>query len=104
MGPGLARMAFAPRGGGFGLLGGMGLGLIGLLLFLVFVGVVVWLLVKATKGRAPAWAASVPAAPSAPADSALAIVRERLARGEIDSEEYEKLVTVLDGTRLADTA
>lgn len=55
------------------------------------VALVVWLLVRKPKQLAAiATAAPVP-------DSALAIARERLARGEIDADQYFSIVTALHG-------
>ena len=68
---------------------------------LVF-GLLVWLVLRLT-GNLPARTViaptPTPVAPTAvtaiPADSAVAIVRERFARGEIDRDEYERLITAL---------
>ena len=55
------------------------------------VALVVWLLVR--KPKAPAAIATAVAVP----DSALAIARERLARGDIDADQYFRIVTALHG-------
>ncbi len=81
-------------GSGWMVTGMMGLG------FLLIVGVIVWALVSqrdrvqhafvappATYGQAPA--------PAPRADTAEAIARERFARGEIDREEYDRLMATL---------
>ncbi len=94
-------MAFAgSRGFGPGfhpLFGGIG-ALLGFLLFFAVVTVVVMLLVKATRHGGPVGMGHghMPVAP-APSDQALQIVRERLARGEIDAEEYNRVVNALNG-------
>lgn len=75
MGPGMmGRGMMGGYGGGFG---GWGL----LTLLLVIVGVV--LIVRGLAGRAPQ------------ADEPLAILRQRLARGEITKEQYEELKQAL---------
>lgn len=92
--------------GGRGMMypyGGYGLGF-GPLEFLAFVllaaiviGLIVWLVVRKTHGSNAGGAqGGAPAAPAAQ-DSALAIARERLARGEIDTAQYEAIVKALHG-------
>jgi uncharacterized membrane protein len=66
---------------------------------LMLLGVIIWLVLRST-GTLPARAAlTAPVAPPtvAPhaADGAEKIVRERFARGEIDSDEYARLITAL---------
>lgn len=72
-----------------GMMGGMGFGLISMLLFWVLVILGIVILVK--------WVVSPGAGASAgsgsarsPGKSALDIVKERYARGEIDREEFEQ--------------
>lgn len=73
-----------------GMMGGMGIGLISMVLFwvLIIVGIVV--LVK--------WLAGGPAAPGQPpARTALDLLRERYARGEVEREEFEQKKRDLGG-------
>lgn len=79
-------MMWGPSGGGFW---GVGMGL----LSLVFLGLIVAGIVLAA--RVP----SGPASRDAGARSALDILDERFARGEIDQEEYENRKRVLTGAR-----
>lgn len=73
-----------------------GFGHVGFLLTLVFaavaIGLIVWVVVRRPK---PAIAPS--AAPQA-SDTALAIARERLARGEIEPEQYVAILDALHAT------
>lgn len=70
---------------------------IGLVATTVVVALAVWLIVRATRrgaGRADEQsAAPTPDVPST--DDALRIARERLARGEIDVEQYRAIVQAL---------
>lgn len=76
---------------------GMGFGGFGIAAFFCFlllaavVALVVWLVLRKQRHGM--------AAPTAPStlDSALAIARERLARGEIDAEQYTAIVNALNG-------
>lgn len=74
-------------GGGMGGWGWMFMSA-GSLLFLVLIGVVVWLLVRATGtgGARPT---------ETPGTQARAILAERYARGEVDDEEYRKRLATL---------
>lgn len=71
--------------------------LFGLLVTATVVALVVWLLVRAA--RHGAGSAQGTAEPSTthvpPSDDALRIARERLARGEIDVEQYHAIVRAL---------
>lgn len=96
LGLGYGHLGAGPR-----LCGGLGIGVGMFLLFMLVVGLVIWLLYRAARPHATQPSAAVPpTAPSAnsPVDAAMLIVRERLARGEIDADEYEKLMTVLSRT------
>jgi uncharacterized membrane protein len=68
--------------GGVGL---MGFGLFAWLLLFVLVGVVVWLVVRTLGQRSPTRTSS----------EAEEILRRRLAAGEIDGDEYERLLEIL---------
>lgn len=82
-----------------------GLGLLGLMLFLVFAAIVIALVIwSITRARSPQHqpvtahpAAMAPPAGSAPSasDSARQIARERLARGEIDPDQYRGIIEAL---------
>jgi uncharacterized membrane protein len=93
-------MGYAGIGRGFGprmhLFGGLGAAF-GFVLFLAVVTVVAILLVRATrKSHVPAVAPVAPAAYVAQRDEQVfQIVRERLARGEIDTKEYDRIMKTL---------
>lgn len=87
---------------------GFGYGFVGLAVMLLFVGTVVYLLVRAfgggdrtrTDGRGDTTARSRPTGGGGPTgddDLALAELRERYARGEIDDEEFERRAQRLRG-------
>ena len=61
---------------------GMGFGMIGMLLFWILIVLGIVVLVK--------WLAGTQSAAPPPAKTALDIVKERYARGEIDKEEFEQ--------------
>lgn len=67
---------------GFGGMGGMGPmgGLIMLLFWVLIIGGIVWLIVALTRNRGVERSSS----------SALDLLKERYARGEINQEEYEQ--------------
>ena len=82
-------------GGWYPFAGG---GLIGLLVFAVFVVLVVWGIAWIVRRDSPRYGAPAapPSVPSAPrADAALQILRERFARGEISEAEYRSASRVL---------
>lgn len=71
--------------------------LFGLLVTAAIVALVVWLIVRAARHGAGR-TSELPAAPapdSVSTDDALRIARERLARGEIDVEQYRTIVQAL---------
>ena len=70
-------------------------GLLWLLVVVLVVVGIVGLILYLT--RASRHAASLTAPPTPPADSALQILRERFARGEIDQAEYEERRRALGG-------
>jgi uncharacterized membrane protein len=86
-----------------------GLGFIGPALGFIFLltivtAVVVLLVIAARRGRGPAAVGhGQPLAMATATDQAVLIVRERLARGEIDAEEYTRVVSALNGTSLPPT-
>jgi len=96
---GWCSTAFSGTNGLFGsgwMVTTMGLGL------LLIVALVVWLVwsqrdaaVRATAHQVPAPYIAPPAAASTHEDSAERIARERFARGEIDRDEYERLIAAL---------
>lgn len=81
----------AGRAGGFDHMGGMGWSMVifGWVFMVAIVGLVVWLIVSTTRG---------PDRPdrSARARSAIDVLDERYARGEIDREEYMQRRTDLE--------
>jgi putative membrane protein len=81
-------------GYGFGW-GGMLLMLLSLLLWVAVIALVVWALVRWLAPRAPGsgWPGAGP-----PGPSAIEILRQRYARGEIDTATFEQMRERLEGT------
>ena len=63
----------------------------------VATAVVIWMVVRHRSAAAATGQSAIePTVPSA-SDTALAIARERLARGEIDPEQYTAIISALNG-------
>jgi uncharacterized membrane protein len=94
----IARGPQAFGGGMHAGFGGIGVAM-GLLFFFAVATLLVVLIVLASRRSHGAGAGAYGRAPGPvpPADQAVGIVRERLARGEIDAEEYNRLVGALNG-------
>ena len=99
--------------GGRGYMGGMGPGmwvghLLGMLVLLALVAAVVWLLLRLNRTRVGVVGTPVPtaapgAAPVAPQPrDALALLDERLARGDIEVSDYETRRRALTGQHVPD--
>ena len=86
MGLGFAHRGFLPFG-----FGGLG-SLFGFALFVGFIAVVVFLLASGSRRQHAIAANQGPAV-----DPAIEIARDRLARGEIDAEQYTRIVASLTG-------
>ncbi|MGB4628765.1 MAG: hypothetical protein WBH64_04795, partial [Propionicimonas sp.] len=81
----------------FGLMHG-----IGCLLFLAAIAVVIWMIIKKKKGQWPPQhhhPGHVPPPPEATASNAFQILDERLARGEIEVDDYLSRRAALSGDR-----
>ena len=89
MGLAYGHRGFAPLG-----FGGTGT-LMGLLLFVGFVALVIFLLASASKRHHVAPVTTMP-----PLDPAIQIARQRLARGEIDADQYTRIAASLTGAAL----
>ena len=76
-----------------------GLGFLGLLAFLLVSAVVIGLIVWLVLGRRSASGSATSVASAS--DTALAIARERLARGELDPEQYVAILDALRGRTVA---
>ena len=88
-------MGGAPLGlDGFG-----GLGIAALIGFVVIAAIVVAIIIWAVTRKSPSGPAAASSAQptTLPEDAALVIARERLARGEIDPEQYSAIVAALNG-------
>lgn len=96
LGYGVGHMA----GGGFFGLGGL---VFVFIAAVVVTGLIIWLVTSrkhaAMAGHAGHYAAfaTPPAATGATEDEAMRIARERLAKGEIDAEQYATIVNALKG-------
>ena len=74
-------------------------GLFGIALFALFIGVLVWALLRLMSHDHHAVGPTTPpAGPWTPRDDALNVARLRYARGELDREEYFRVVEDLTGT------
>lgn len=92
----MTALAYGHRGFGPGPVGFGGIGaVLGFLLFVGFVTLVIFLLVSASKRHHAAPATTMPSL-----DPAIQIARERLARGEIDADQYTRIVASLTGAAL----
>lgn len=86
-----------------------GFGFLPLIGFIVLAAIVVAVVIWAIGHRRPTVAHAVeavgsPAAPAPSGDAALAIARERLARGEIDPDQFVSIITALGGQQPATPA
>jgi uncharacterized membrane protein len=89
-------LSYGHRGFAPGLMGLGGIGAVfGFLLFVGFVALVAFLLVSASRRHH-----STPTAATQIPDPAIQIARERLARGEIDADQYTRIVASLTGAAL----
>lgn len=92
-------LAFAHRGFGYMPFGFGGFGpLFGFLLFVAFVAVVVFLLMSGSRRHHATLASHNPVS-----DPAIEIARDRLARGEIDADQYTRIVASLTGASVPPT-
>jgi putative membrane protein len=89
---------------GFGVTAGVGLFALWFLVSIAFVVLLVVLVVLAIRWLLRSLSSSSAASPSSPGasgtatdDRALAVLRERFARGEIDAEEFEERRRTLGG-------
>jgi putative membrane protein len=79
---------------------GWGGGLFGLLVFLIFIAVIVWVILTVARerqhrhGHHHGWGPG----PTGPSSDALKILNERFARGEINAEEYTERRDLLKGS------
>ena len=68
----------------------------------VFWGALAWIVVTLVRHRAPSTTTASPAASAAslplPSPDALGILNERLARGDIDEQEYTRLRALIEGS------
>lgn len=88
---------------GYGLRFG-GLGIIAVVGFFILAAVVAALIIWAIARKSSHAATAAPAIPTTVApteDTALAIARDRLARGEIDADQYTAIASALNGRPLS---
>lgn len=81
--------------GGFGIFAHVGF----FILVAIVIAIVIWAIAR-NRGHASASGAPVAAQAATADDAALAIARERLARGEIEPEQYTAIVAALGGQPL----
>ena len=74
--------------GGYGGSWGIGMGF-GWIVPLVLIGLVIWGIVTVTRSRAGGTSLAAP-------DRSLAILKERYAKGELDSEAYQRMRAELE--------
>lgn len=90
----MGGVPYAAGYGGFGLLPLIGL----LVLAAIVVVLAIWAIARKRSAHTAAPGAVTPSSPhAAGVDPALAIARERLARGEIDAEQYAAIAAALTG-------
>src|SRR5215475_1087010 len=87
-------------GYGYGWQGMLWMGLSGLF-WLVVLGLVIWLLMRWLTRNSHLTAPPYPGTPPAPL-SALEILRQRYARGEIDTETFQKMRVQLEEANVPD--
>lgn len=89
-------------GGQHSVLGFGGIGVFAIFAFFVFAAIIIAVVIWAVaRKHGHSGTHTAPVAPATPAaDTALAIARERLARGEIDPGQYTAIVAALGGQPL----
>jgi putative membrane protein len=85
---------YGPAAAGGSVIGMLFMLFFGLLVVVGVVLIIVWLVRSSGAGHAPA---SHPGQPAPRTDTAMAVLRERLARGEITPEEYAAIAKTLSG-------
>lgn len=84
------------RFGGLGIIAAVGF----IIIAAVVVAIVIWAIARKSSHTAPAVPAALGTA-TPTEDSALAIARDRLARGEIDPDQYTAIASALNGRPLS---